>query len=149
MDDPARGPQPAPPQPYGADRAPYGSPPMPVAAAEPDVGPDVAPVTPRKPRRISIPGIVIGLTMVASIIFIGYVVLRIEDNQIPLMATGFVVLGASLAAVAAWCVIGIWRSASRARGGRAFALAIVGGLAGLGAIGCFTVAALSSLVLNT
>jgi hypothetical protein len=122
MDDPARGPQPAPPPP---------------------------PVTPRKARKLSIPGIVIGLTMVASIIFIGYVVLRIEDNQIPLMATGFVVLGASLAAVAAWCVIGIWRSASRARGGRAFALAIVGGLAGIGAIGCFTVAALSSLVLSS
>ena len=130
MDDPARGPQPAPPQPYGTDA---GS----------------APVTTRKRRKISIPGIVIGLTMLGSIIFIGYVVLRIEDNQIPLMAAGFVVLGASLAAVALWSVLGIWRSASRARGGRAFALAIVGGLAGLGAIGCFTVAALSSLVLNT
>ena len=106
-------------------------------------------MTARKPRKISIPGIVIGLTMLGSIAFIGYVVLRIEDNQIPLMATGFVVLGASLAAVAAWCVLGIWRSASRARGGRAFGLAILGGLAGLGAIGCFTVAALSSLVLNS
>jgi hypothetical protein len=146
MDDPARGPQPAPPPPpTGADWAPYGSAQPPLAAGE-ATG---KPVTSRKGRRISIPGIVIGLTMVASILFIGYVVLRVEDNQIPLMATGFVVLGASLAAVALWCVIGIWRSASRARGGRAFALAIVGGLAGIGAIGCFTVAALSSLVLNT
>ena len=132
MDDPARGPQPAPPQ------SRYG--------AADTAG---APVTARTRRRISIPGIVIGLTMLGSLIFIGYVVLRIEDNQIPLMATGFVVLGASLAAVAAWSVLGIWRSASRARGGRALGLAILGGLAGLGAIGCFTVAALSSLVLNT
>ena len=120
MDDPARGPQPAP-----------------------------APVSPRSPRRISIPGIVIGLTMLGSAAFIAYVVLRIEDNQSPLMAAGFVVLGASLAAVAAWCVYGIWRAASRARGGRALGLAILGGLSGLAAIGCFAVAALSSLVLNT
>jgi hypothetical protein len=91
---------------------------------------------------------VIGLTIVASSIYIGYVILRVEDNQIPLMAAGFVVLGTALAALAVWSVLGIWRSASRARGGRAFALAIVGGLAGLGAIGCFTVAALSSLVLS-
>ena len=146
MDDPARGSQPAPPPPTaGADWAPDDAT-DPAPAAGQAIG---APVTSRKRRKISIPGIVIGLTMVASIIFIGYVVLRIEDNQIPLMATGFVVLGASLAAVAVWCVIGIWRSASRARGGRAFALAIVGGLAGIGAIGCFTVAALSSLVLSS
>ncbi len=147
MDDPARGPRSAPVEP------PYA----PAEAADafgrsgyaPTEPPPAAPVTPRTSRRISIPGIVIGLTMLGSIIFIGYVVLRIEDNQIPLVAAGFVVLGASLAAVALWCVYGIWRAASRARGGRAFALAIIGGLAGLGAIGCFTVAALTTLVLNT
>ena len=106
-------------------------------------------MTPRRGRRISIPGVVIGLTMLGSIAYIGYVVLRIEDNQIPLMAVGFVVLGASFAAIAIWSLVGIWRAASRARGGRAFGLAIVGGLAGLGAIGCFAVAALSALVWNT
>ena len=111
--------------------------------------PPPEPVTPRRGRRISIPGIVIGLAMLGSIAYIAYVVLRIEDNQIPLMAAGFVVLGASFAAVALWSLVGIWRAASRARGGRAFVLAIVGGLAGLGAIGCFAVAALSALVWNT
>ena len=112
--------------------------------AEPPAG-----VARRRGRRMSIPGIVLGLAIVGSIIYIGYVVLRIEDNQIPLMAAGFVVLGSSLAAVALWCVAGIWRAASRARGGRAFLLAIVGGIAGLGAIGCFAVAALSALVWNS
>ena len=108
-----------------------------------------APVSPRRGRRISIPGVVLALAILGSIAFIGYVVLRIEDNQIPLMAAGFVVLGASLAAVALWCVVGIWRSASRARGGRAFLLAIIGGVAGLGAIGCFAVAAVSALIENS
>jgi MFS family permease len=146
MDDPARGPRPAPAEP------PYAPAQAVDAFAQPGyapAAPPVAPVTPRKGRRISLPGIVIGLTILGSSLFIGYVVLQIEDNQIPLMATGFVVLGASLLAVAAWTVIGMWRAASRARGGRAFALAIVGGLAGLGAIGCFTVAALAALVWNT
>lgn len=135
MDDPARGSQPAPA--YG-----YAQPPAVQSAAPAD-----PPVTSR--RRISIPGIVIGLTMLGSIAYLGYVLLRVEDDQIPLMAAGFVVLGASLAAIAAWSVIGMWRAASRARGGRAFGLAILGGLAGLGAMGCFAVAALTSLVLNT
>jgi hypothetical protein len=135
MDQPPRAPnQPAPPaQPW------TGS----AAASE------VAPVSPRRSRRISIPGIVIGLAMLGSIVFIGYVVLRVEDNQIPLMAAGFVVLGASLAAIALWCVAGIWRAASRARGGRALGLAIIGGLAGMAAIGCFAIAALSTLVWNS
>jgi hypothetical protein len=128
MDDPARGAAP---------------PPMAAAGSEP------ASVSARKKRKISIPGIVIALAMLGSIAFIGYVVLRVEDGQIPMMAAGFVALGASLAAVAAWSVLGIWRSSSRARGGRAFGLAILGGLAGLGAIGCFAVAALTTLVLNT
>ena len=135
MDQPPRAPnQPAPPvQPWTGSAA----------------TPDVAPVTPRRSRRISIPGIVIGLAMIGSIVFIGYVVLRVEDNQIPLMAAGFVVLGASLAAIALWCVGGIWRAASSARGGRALGLAIIGGVAGMAAIGCFAIAALSTLVWNS
>ena len=146
MDDPARGPRSAPAEPPYAYAQPAVAP---ADDADAPAESSDAPVTSRKPRRISLPGIVIGLTMLGSLIYIGYVVLRIEDNQIPLMAAGFVVLGASLAAIALWTVVGMWRAASRARGGRAFALAIVGGLAGLGAIGCFTVAALAALVWNT
>jgi len=103
-------------------------------------------MTPRRGRRISIPGIVLGLALLGSIGFIAYVVLRIEDNQIPLVAAGFVALGGTLALIALWCLYGIWRAASRARGGRAFLLAIIGGLAGLGAIGSFAVAAISMMV---
>ena len=125
---------------------PPGAPTRQAATPDPRRDPDV---TARRPMRISLPGIVIGLTMLGAIAFIIYVVLRVEDNQIPLMASGFVVLGASLAAIAVWSLVGMWRAASRARGGRALGLAIFGGLAALGAIGCLTVAALSALVWNT
>jgi hypothetical protein len=103
-------------------------------------------VSPRRGRKISIPGTLLSLALLGSVGFIAYVVLQIEDNQIPLMASGFVALGVTLALIALWCLNGIWRAASRARGGRAFALAIVGGLAGLGAIGSFAVAAVSVMV---
>jgi len=125
----------------------------PPAATQPPSSPPYAPaepalsdMTPRRGRRISIPGIVLGLALLGSIGFIAYVVLRIEDNQIPLVAAGFVALGGTLALIALWCLYGIWRAASRARGGRAFGLAIIGGLAGLGAIGSFAVAAISIMV---
>ena len=103
----------------------------------------------RRSLRISIPAIVIGLAMVGSIAWIAYVVTSIEEEQIPLLAMGFVVLGASFGAIAVWSLVGVWRAASRALGGRSLGLSIIGGLAALGAIGCFTVAALAALVWNT
>ena len=73
--------------------------------------------------------------------------IAVDEEQIPLLAAGFVVLGASFAAIAIGTLVGMWRAASRARRRpRALALAIVGGIAGLAAIGCFTVTALSALV---
>ena len=113
--------------------------------------PAASPVSPRRGSsrgslRVTIPLVVVGLVMLGSTAFIGWVALNIQDNQIPLLAVGFVALGASFAALAIGCLVAMWRAASRARGGRAFVLAIVGGLAGLGAIGAFTVAALLAMV---
>ena len=101
------------------------------------------------PIPITAVNVLIALAFVGSLIFIAYVVLRIEEEQIPLMASGFAVLGTSLAAIAISALVAMWRAAAHARGGRALGLAIIGGLAGLAAIGCFTVTALSALVWNT
>ncbi|HXG26585.1 MAG TPA: hypothetical protein VNL94_07020 [Candidatus Binatia bacterium] len=114
------------------------------AAAEP------APVVaPRRSLRVSIPAVVIGLVFLGSLAYLVYVVAAVEDEQIPALGAGFVALGASLAAMSVWSLLGMWRAASRARGGRAFGLAIFGGLAALGAIGCFTVAAIATLVTSS
>lgn len=120
------------PTPTGAD--PITRRPSPGAGRH--VGP--VPVTP-----ISV---VVALAMFGSLAFIAYVVLAIDENQIPLLASGFAVLGASLVAVAIGSLVGMWRAASRARASRALGLALAGGIAGLGAIGCFTVTALAALV---
>jgi hypothetical protein len=99
--------------------------------------------------RLSLAVVVVALALVGSLAYILYVVLAIDEEQIPLLAAGFAVLGASFVAVAIGALVGMWRAASRADGGRALVLAIVGGLAGLAAIGCFTVTALSAMVWNT
>ena len=101
------------------------------------------------PLRITPAVIVVALAFVGSLLFIGWVVIAVDDEQIPLLASGFVVLGASFAAIAVGTLLGMWRAASRAKGRRALLLAIVGGLAGMAAIACFTVAALSALVWNS
>jgi hypothetical protein len=99
--------------------------------------------------RITLAVIAVGLAMIGSLAYIGYVVLAIDEEQIPLLAAGFAVLGASFVALAVGTLLGMWRAASRAEGARALLLAIVGGLAGLAAIGCFTVTALSAMLWNT
>lgn len=101
------------------------------------------------PLRITPAVIVVALGFIAATAFLGYVVLAIDEQQIPLLAAGFALLGACFAATAVGAVLGMWRAASRAAGGRALALAIVGGVAGMAAIGCFTITALSALVWNT
>jgi len=101
------------------------------------------------PIPITLAGVLVALALVGSLIYIGYVVLAIDEQQIPLLAAGFAVLGASFVAIAIGMLVGMWRAASRAAGGRALLLAIFGGLAGLAAIGCFAVTALSAMVWNT
>lgn len=106
--------------------------------------------TPAARRRsrgaISLPLVVILLGIAGSIGFILITVRSTSDDQIPMLAVGFAALGASLAALAVRALVGMWRAASRANGRRAFALAMVGGIAGLSALGAFTVTVLSMLV---
>jgi H+/Cl- antiporter ClcA len=98
---------------------------------------------------MTFPLFVVLVVMVGSLAFIAWDVRSNRDDQIPLLAAGFVALGTSFAAIALGSLLGMWRAASRARGGRAVALAFVGGIFGLAAIGSFTVTALSMLVWNT
>lgn len=113
------------------------------SAPAPRTGPHVGPL------RITLAVVVVGLALVGSLAYLGWVVLAVDEDQIPLLAGGFVVLGASFAAIAIGALAGMWRAASRAEGGRALALAIVGGVAGMAAIGCFTVTALSAMLWTT
>ncbi len=98
------------------------------------------------PLRVTLPLVLVLLVMVGSAAFLAWALLNPRDDQIPLMAIGFVALGASFAAIAIGSLVGMWGAASRTRGGRAFVLAIIGGMAGLAAIGAFTATALLLMV---
>lgn len=93
--------------------------------------------------------IVIGIALLACVAYILWVVREVQDDQISLLAYGFIALGLCFAAIAVGSLVGVWRAASRAEGGRSFGMALVGGLAALAAIGSFSVAALLLLVLNS
>jgi hypothetical protein len=93
--------------------------------------------------------ILIGVALVASLGYILWVVREVQDGQIPLLSYGFAALGLCFGAIAIGCVVGMWRAASRAEGGRSFGLALVGGFSALAAIGSFTVMALLMFVWNT
>jgi hypothetical protein len=116
--------------------------------------PPSPPIAPRRglyvgPLKITLPVVLVAIALLGSAAFILYVTFRVEDEQIPLLAAGFGVMGACFAAIAIGTLIEMWRAASRARAGRALGLAIVGGIAGLIAIACFTFTALATMVWNT
>jgi len=87
------------------------------------------------------------IAFVGSSAYIAYAILKVRDTaQIPMLSSGFAVLGLAFAAVALGAVIQMWRAATHARGRRAMLLAIGGGLAGLSALGCFTLTVVLALV---
>ena len=99
--------------------------------------------------RATLPVMLFTVALFGSVGYILWVVREVQDNQIELLSYGFAALGLTFAAIAIASVFGMWRASSRAAGGRSFGLAVVGGLAGLAAIGSFSVMALLTLVLNS
>jgi MFS family permease len=104
-------------------------------------------VSPRPPngRRTPVPerrgGLSPGLIIlvVAIILSLGYVFYAVtvrDPSQIPLLASGAVVLGIVFGAAALYALSAIWRAAGDGRGGRAILLGFVGGGAAMIAAGC-------------
>jgi hypothetical protein len=90
---------------------------------------------------------VVILAFVGSSAFIAWAILKVRDTtQIPMLSSGFLILGIACAAVAIGALIELWRAAARARLGRAVGMAIGGGLFGLAAIGCFTATVIFALL---
>ena len=93
--------------------------------------------------RLNPIAIVLALAIVAAAAFLAYAA---AARDVPLMTSAAVVLGLVLLAVAISGAVSIFQSGTEGRTGRAFLMAIVGGLAGLLAFGCFAVAVLLALV---
>jgi hypothetical protein len=75
------------------------------------------------------------LAIVGSIIYMAYTVTVRDTSQIPLLASGAVVLAIVFAALAAYSLRAIWRAGREERGGRVLLVALVGGAAAFAAAG--------------
>jgi len=89
------------------------------------------------PVPITATGILIAIALIGSLLYFGYAFTVRDASQIPLLASGAFVLGLVFAAIAVVGARATWRSSVRGRDARAFAHAIVGGLAALASAACF------------
>jgi hypothetical protein len=79
------------------------------------------------------------ILVVALVLSVGYAVyaLTVRDtSQIPLLASGAVVVGLAFGAFALYTLSAVWRAGVDGRGGRAILLGFVGGGAAMVAAGC-------------
>ena len=84
-------------------------------------------------RRVS-PGFVFLLVaVIGSIAYMAYVITVRDNSQIPLMASGAVVLSIVFFALALYSLRAIWRAGGEGHGGRALLIALVGGGAAMAA----------------
>ena len=87
-------------------------------------------------RRISPGAVFLVVAVIGSVAFMAYFFTVREATQIPLLASGAVVLAIVFAALAAYCLRTVWRASTQGAGaGRLMVTAIVGGIAAIAAAG--------------
>lgn len=89
------------------------------------------------PIPITATGVLIVIALIGSLAYLFYAVTVRDASQIPLLASGAVVLGLVFTAIAFVGGRAAWRSSVGRRDARAFGHALVGGIAALIAAGCF------------
>jgi hypothetical protein len=78
----------------------------------------------------------VGVAVIGSIAYGLYAITVRDASQIPLLASGAVVLALAFGALAAYSLRALLRAGERGRGRRAMLLAFVGGGAAIAACGC-------------
>jgi hypothetical protein len=89
------------------------------------------------PVPVTATGVLIAVALLGSLAYMGFAVTVRDASQIPLLASGAVVLGLVFAAIAFAGARAAWRSSIGGRDGRAFGHALIGGIASLVAAACF------------
>jgi hypothetical protein len=94
----------------------------------------------RSRRRVS-PGLIfLGVALAASVAFVLYAITVRDASQIPLLASGAVVLAVAFAALTVYCFGATLEAGRNGRGGRSILIALVGGLAAMAAAGALAAA---------
>ena len=96
--------------------------------------------------RLTPTRVTMALALFGSTAFLLYAITVRDASQIPLLSSGAAVLGVVFAALAVAGAISTFRAGRDRRGARAFAFAVLGGIAALVAFGCFTWAVILALV---
>jgi hypothetical protein len=87
-------------------------------------------------RRISPVAVFLGVAVIGSVVYMAYAVTVREASQIPLLASGLVVLAIVFGALACYCLRETWRAGAEGRGRRAMVNSIIGGVAAMVAAIC-------------
>ena len=121
-------------QPNGSSREPAYSRPRPPEA--PRLG----------PIPITATVVLIVVALVLSLAYLAFAITVRDASQIPLLASGLVVLGIVFIAIAVVGGRAAWRSSVRGSDARAFGHALLGGIASLIAAGCIALAVILFLI---
>ena len=82
-------------------------------------------------RRMT-PGVVfLAVALIGSVVFAVYAVTVRDPSQIPLLAAGSAAVGIAFIALAVYALRATWRAGVEGRTGRAFGVAIGGGIAAI------------------
>jgi len=85
------------------------------------------------------------IAVAGSVAFVFYALTVRDTQQLPLLSAGLAVLGIVFAALAVIGVRSLYLAGAQGRTGRAFGLAVLGGLAAIVAMGCFAAALIGAL----
>jgi hypothetical protein len=91
---------------------------------------------PRSGFRLSPGPVILVIAIVLSVVYAFYAVTVRDTSQIPMLASGAVVVGIAFGAFAIYTLSALWRAGLDGRGGRAILLGFVGGGAAIVAAGC-------------
>jgi hypothetical protein len=80
------------------------------------------------------------IAVIGAGLYMAYAVNVRDASQIPLLASGTVVLGLTFLALAAYSLRATWRAGQEGRGGRALLIALIGGGAAMAAAGSIAAA---------
>ncbi len=98
------------------------------------------------PFRITPTRVTLAIALVGSILFVAYSLTVRDPSQIPMLSAGSAVLGIVFLALTVAGLVATYRAGSEGRAGRAFGMAILGGIAALLASASFAAAVILALV---
>jgi len=80
--------------------------------------------------------VILAVAVVLSVAYAAYAVTVRDTSQIPLLASGAVVVGIAFGALALYVLSATWRAGIEGRGGQAILFGFLGGIAAIIAAGC-------------